>query len=504
MREKTFEIDSITWNDLSLDEIYARLNSCVTTAGEEFLYDKLKNPYAYDCDEFKSQRHVFKDVKDADGLEDLRSTLNKIGKLKAYRFYETLEEFKTEKNESNVSHFIIDALVIISFAMIFIYPGPGIVLFFGAVAYSVSDYFKNKNIISGKLLVFNYLIKIIKSFSKIKCTDKSNSELIKVLNREIELCGEFKPFIRGTFLISEGARTTSNPLSILFDYVRMIFHVDIIKYNSMIEFLKNHINEASEIYRIAGELDTAIVFRDIESNSRINTSKICEPEFISTACSYEFENAYHPMLNNPVYNTISSNKNVLITGCNASGKSTFLKTVALTTLFAQSFGITFADSYKAPFYKIYSSMALKDDLNNGESYFMSEIKSLKRIVDEREKNDLNSNILCVIDEVLRGTNTVERIASSVEILKSLNGENIVCFAATHDLELTELLADSYDNYHFTEEVCDNDVKFNYKLMKGAATSRNAIRLLSVMGYSDDIIDRATRRANDYVENGVWS
>ena len=69
-------------------------------------------------------------------------------------------------------------------------------------------------------------------------------------------------------------------------------------------------------------------------------------------------------------------------------------------------------------------------------------------------------------------------------------EDILCFAATHDIELTRILEKGYDNYHFEEEVRDNDVLFNYRLLKGRAVSRNAIKLLGVMGYDPKLIEKA--------------
>jgi len=113
-------------------------------------------------------------------------------------------------------------------------------------------------------------------------------------------------------------------------------------------------------------------------------------------------------------------------------------------------------------------------------------------------------VLCFVDEVLRGTNTVERIAASAQILKSFEGKSALCFAATHDIELTTLLASYYDNYHFTEEVCENDISFPYLLKKGPATSRNAIKLLSVMGYDGNLTQKAEETAKRFLESGKWS
>ena len=108
-----------------------------------------------------------------------------------------------------------------------------------------------------------------------------------------------------------------------------------------------------------------------------------------------------------------------------------------------------------------------------------------------------------MDEVLRGTNTIERISASAEILTQLAGQPIQIFAATHDMELTELLKDLYVNYHFSETLDGDDVKFSYKLLEGPADSRNAIRLLRALGYDPGIADRAESRARNFIETGSW-
>ena len=211
--------------------------------------------------------------------------------------------------------------------------------------------------------------------------------------------------------------------------------------------------------------------------------------------------AYHPLLGAPVKNGITAERGVLLTGSNASGKSTFLKTVAINAVLAQTVHTCAADGYRAPFFQVYSSMALKDDIVSGESYYIVEIKSLKRILDAAALR--KGLILCFVDEVLRGTNTVERIAASTQILRSLGHSGILCFAATHDIELTELLQEDFDNYHFEEDVRDGDVYFNYRLKKGKATTRNAIKLLELMGYEPQVIEKASAQAEYFLASGVW-
>lgn len=159
---------------------------------------------------------------------------------------------------------------------------------------------------------------------------------------------------------------------------------------------------------------------------------------------------------------------MIITGSNASGKSTFLKMTAINAILAQTIHTCAAKMYKGNYYRIYSSMSLRDDLGSGESYYIVEIKALKRIVDAAGTGD-NTPLLCFVDEVLRGTNTVERIAASTQILERLSQQGIRCFAATHDIELTHLLERYYDNYHFEEEVRNDDVLFSYRLLEEGHT-----------------------------------
>ena len=145
-------------------------------------------------------------------------------------------------------------------------------------------------------------------------------------------------------------------------------------------------------------------------------------------------------------------------------------------------------------------MALEDDLLAGESYYVTEIKSIRRILTVAEQE---RPVLCVVDEVLRGTNTAERIAASSAILETLFDAGVLCLAATHDLELCALLAGKYRMCHFAETVGEGSMDFDYRLREGPARSRNAIRLLGMMGFDAGLVSKAERRAKRYLETGAW-
>jgi DNA mismatch repair ATPase MutS len=113
-------------------------------------------------------------------------------------------------------------------------------------------------------------------------------------------------------------------------------------------------------------------------------------------------------------------------------------------------------------------------------------------------------LLCIIDEVLRGTNTVERIAASSELLKQIASENILCIAATHDIELCSMLSEQYSMLHFKETVTsDGDVLFDYMIRDGQTTTRNAIKLLKSMGFDKNLVKQANEKADFFITEGKW-
>ena len=299
-------------------------------------------------------------------------------------------------------------------------------------------------------------------------------------------------------VIRTGGVTMANT-GTLWDLIVTVTLLDLIAY----EFIKRKLGTCHKdvftIHEYLGRLDAAIAI----ASYRQSVPYFVEPELRfnrAGTTSVHAEDMIHPLLENAIPNDWITGRAMLITGSNASGKSTYLKTAALTAILSQSICTSLASSYSSNAFRIYSSMALSDDLLAGESYYIVETKSLKRIVDNVKSG---GPVLCVIDEVLRGTNTVERIAASCEVLKALAEDGALCIAATHDIELCSLLEEQYDLYHFAEKITESEMVFDYILCKGKATSRNAINLLQLIGFDSNIIAKAHRRANGYLNTGTW-
>lgn len=199
----------------------------------------------------------------------------------------------------------------------------------------------------------------------------------------------------------------------------------------------------------------------------------CIPEYSDTLA---IKDMYHPMLKNPVLNDFSLKSNqILITGSNMSGKTTFLRGIAINIILANAGGMCLAKEFKLNEYKVKTSMIIKDDLYNGISTFQAELNKLKEIIDSIKGND---NYIIFIDELFRGTNQIDRIKGAKYLIEYLNKKNIVLFLSTHDSELFNL---NLDIYHFEEYYDDLNIKFDYKLKNGPATTTNAIKLMSMIG-----------------------
>ena len=490
------QIDDITWNDLGGDAVYRHMNTALSSTGEEYLYYLLRTPgkKAIDPKHFEELVSYFEEHEKE--RIDMQILFKELGYTGRFSMYDYLDHLDILGDRNNIKNYITLALYAVFIGIFFVNETIGILGFIGVMAYAMLSYFVEKADIEPYITSFAYVMHLL------DVTEKMTESPVPVIKEECQKMKEcrrkLQSFQRGSFWLMSNARMSGsgNPLDILFDYLRMAFHLDLMKFNNMLKQIKEHTKEVDMLFALSGYIECAIVVGNYRKSLN---GEYCIPEFEENA-SLEIEELAHPLLKEPVKNSIRAQKGVLLTGSNASGKSTFLKSVALAALMAQTIHTVCAKAYRGDHYRILSSMALKDDLLGGESYYIVEIRSMKRIIDETKKN---KKVLCFVDEVLRGTNTVERIAASCEILKSLSKRGTICFAATHDIELTDLLNEEYDNYHFEEEIEQGDVVFNYILKPGKATTRNAIKLLSVMGYDGEIVKTAAKRADDFVNTGIW-
>ncbi len=494
-KDDRFFIDDITWNDCDFNRIFQLMNNTQSSAGEEYLYYKLRTP-SFSNEELQEFGRLvqFFDRHEEERLT-LQSHFHEIGHTVKISLSAYIDHFKTLDKRSNLVHYFSVALLLFAIGVFAVEPTIGILIVCGALVHNVARYYSVRAEIESYFICISYIVRVVKAAKQL------GSMKIEPLEAYLSSLRENAKPLEGMIARAKWIGPANNYggglIEMLLEYVRMAFHVDLIQFNALLRMVQSHGAEVEALVEQVGQLESAIAV----ASFRRMLPYYAEPE-LSTGKDNRLEltDGYHPLLSEPVANSIMENRCVLLTGSNASGKSTFLKTVAIAAILAQTIDTVPALAYRAIFYRVYSSMALRDDLEQNESYYMVEIKSLKRVMSDPQEN---APVLCFVDEVLRGTNTVERVAASSQILYHMAKSGAMCFAATHDIELTHLLEREYSNYHFREEVVNDDILFNYILNKGRATTRNAIKLLQIMGYDSNVIQKADATAAYFLEKGEW-
>lgn len=495
VKDEHLDIDDITWNDLDMDEIYLLMNNTQSSIGEEYLYALLRKP-CFSKEELEERNRLMNFfLQQEDKRILVQSKLHPIGKFSRITIYDYISRLDEQQAKSNLGHYFMAFGLIISIISIFIYPQVGGVFTVLFVVNNIIQYYRKKATIDNYLAVFAFICRLLDGIKDIYHLDIS--EIQKYTDALKKDCDVFKGFRRGAIFLTP-KQNSGNLIDLMLDYIRMLFHIDLIKYNSMLNNFKKNRNVLNRIFINVGFLDSMIAAASFRRMLYYYSEPVLEK---GTKPSLKVKELYHPLISEPVTNSIAENRSVLITGSNASGKSTFIKTLAINAILSQTIFTSTSKSYKASYFMIYSSMALRDNIFNKESYYMVEIKSLKRILD-RVNNDIPT--LCFIDEVLRGTNTLERIAASSRILSFLARKNTLVFAATHDIELTSILEQDYSNYHFQEHIEANEILFDYRLYPGKAVSKNAIKLLDMLKFPKDITSTAENAAEEFLQKGEWN
>ncbi|WP_414044115.1 MutS-related protein [Macrococcus sp. EM39E] len=460
-------IDDITWNDLDLDRIFINLNYNFTTVGEEYMYASLRNIPEHTIHEslietLKNNRSFREKVSFI--LADLgRSTNNN-----ASRF-----AFNNQSHEQyNVWMILVSLLPMLSLFAFYFGLSVGIftLMFASGIVMSLSLNFKSKS----ELLYDDlfYAVKVIDTSAQLLQLNESHHYIKPPRMRSIKFL---------SYLMLSDDNNEANIALQIINAIKMLFNTDYHIYHYALRILRKNQASYAQYYQVVGQYDLSYSVAMYRRTLPYYTSPEIGP--------LHTEEIYHPLLKRPVANDYTHHRGILLTGSNASGKSTFMKTIALNIVLAQAINTTTSEAFRYQPGSVLTSMNLEDSLAKGDSYFIAEIKSIKRIIQAIEQYPVT---YIFIDEILRGTNTKERISSATAILNHINNnKNTTLFAATHDIELTEILKDSFDFYYFREHLTeDNDIEFDYTIRKGITTTSNAIELMRIHKYPEHIYDEA--------------
>lgn len=275
----------------------------------------------------------------------------------------------------------------------------------------------------------------------------------------------------------------------ILELVKIIFLLEPLLLFSVLKQLNSKRQEIDDVFSFVGKIDSLLSIASL----RTGLDSYCLPEILSANKNLKASKVYHPLIVNCIENSIDvDNKSILLTGSNMSGKTSFIRTIGINSITGLTINTCFAEKFAMPKLRIHSAIRISDDLMNDKSYYFEEVSTTKNMIKCSIEGIPN---LFLLDEIFKGTNTIERIAAEKAVLSYLSGNTNIVFVLTHDIELTELLKDEYELYHFSELVKDNSVDFDYKLKKGKLKNRNTIRILQLNKHPQDLINEAIKISN---------
>ena len=462
--EQSF-IDDKTWSDLNMDTLFHKINFNFTAIGEMRLYATLRGMFKVNQ---TSLINMFKENKVF--RLNVSYILSKIGKNVYPLFPDQMLPTKR-----NILLMFCPLLPFIGFAFIFLIPSKGILICLTFMILNAILSFKLKKSYDQDLKSVFYTANVIKqsqALSKIESTPAISVDFT-----------HFKASRRFSGLL---ARVESQDMvSSIIMFIKLVFMIDYVLFHLIQRSYFKYQEEVMTCYDYISILDNHYSIAMYQHT----LTHYCYPKINNNINGLQMKSIIHPLLDeeNAIANTIDISNHILLTGSNASGKSTFMKAVALNLILAQSIQTATAHSFIYQPGYVMTSMANADDVLSGDSYFMSELKSIRRLFNTHQCN----KIYCFIDEIFKGTNTTERIAASESVLSYLDNQKAYqVIAATHDVELSTLLENTYNNYHFNESIQENSIFFDYKIKPGKANTRNAIELLRITQFPIDIYQRA--------------
>ena len=470
------------WKDLGIfgkQGLYSYLDTTVTSGGNQLFIDEL----------LQKEKPLFRNLKQKQTrIIEISGKKRLYWKL-LYLMYETsstggysknnikysIESITTVTSNPKRIKILINILLFFGYSLsfvLFILDKPGIWGAFFFIQIFIYLYnIKKRNKIIKKYVkyieILNTLKIILKYLSKIQFqeptlkeklntyTFKEISDLLLVVNR-LDKKLSYREIPLPGFILNLFISLDYSIIKDIYDFEKMN-KISIENLTSSVEFI-----------------DSLLPF----CNTKFHQNSMEFPEIIEEF-TLSAVHVGHPLIptEKRVYNPLSSQKKgeiVLITGSNMSGKTTFLRTIGINVLLANCGAPVCASNMVISPMKIFTSIKNEDSLSDGVSFFYSEVKKLSYILRESEK----VNCIILIDEVLKGTNTRERLIATKSILQRLSEKSSFNYITTHDIEIAKD-KNKYILKHFTEVVENDKMGFDYLIRDGVITSGNALKILSI-------------------------
>lgn len=316
-----------------------------------------------------------------------------------------------------------------------------------------------------------------------------SSELTKytMFNKDVQ---EYKTVLKS--MLSELSKIT--PFTFSFSKINEIGHI----MYSFYQIYENSVYNDALIYSF-GFNGYFKVLKQIVHN--INDNKLTKSTFVEKGKPIIKKMYYPKFINNDmktiVKNNCNLNKNMIITGPNASGKTTTIKTVLINIILSQQIGYGCFESIKlCPYDKIHCYLNIPDT-SGRDSLFQAEARRCKEIIDSIDE-ETNKSHFCIFDELYSGTNPDEAITSANAFMDYIvKNENVTCILTTHYLKLCKKLAKNkvIKNYSMKTVKKNDNFEYTYELEEGISKIKGGLKVLHDMNYPKEILDLTDKLIN---------
>lgn len=471
-----------TCNDLDFEELFEFIDRTNSKVGQQYLYNQL--------------RIIPPDSKQIDGQEKLiveftnnpelrvrvQSQLCKLDDIQTF-YITTL--FQDEHEKPPKWFFVVPLLSLsslFSLISIFFIPKMFFVLLGVFISNMLIHYWNKQNLYQylgslPQLLRLNSVAQELFKIEILKATKPRLIESIRILDKvrnrmslfqlEAKLQGEIEMILWA-----------------MLEFFKILFLLEPLLLFGILKRLDTKRKEIEDVFIFVGQIDSLISIASL----RKGLNNYCTPTILQKQKTLIAKEVYHPLIQECVGNSLMvSKKSILLTGSNMSGKTSFIRTIGINVITGLTLNTCFAEQFSMSKTRLFSAIRISDDLMNDKSYYFEEVLTIKEMIDNSGNEIPN---LFLLDEIFKGTNTIERISAGKAVLSHIaKGDNLV-FVSTHDIELADLLMEEFELYHFSELIDHKTVDFDYKLKEGKLKNRNAIRILQLNDYPENIIEEA--------------
>lgn len=471
-----------TCNDLDFQELFMFIDRTNSKIGQQYLYNKFRT---IPSDTLKSNLHEELIKKFTDNPEFRIHIQKQLERLNKYEAYYVSSLFQEKHLEPPKWYFIIRLLSLTSLLSLLLglFNSQFYFLLLGVFIINLGIHYWNKKNLNQYLGSIPQLLRLNSIAYKLH-QDKTFRKLSPDLSGSIAVINQ----VRNRMSFFQLEARLQGDLEAAFFFVleifKILFLLEPMLLFGVLKRLDSKRKEIEDVFSFVGLLDSLISIASLRKGMDV----YCVPVVNEGNNKIVADQMYHPLIIDCVPNSISVvDKSILLTGSNMSGKTSFIRTIGVNFISGLTINTCFAESMTIPRTRIFSAIRISDDLLNDKSYYFEEVLTIKEMIQKAANAKPN---IFLLDEIFKGTNTIERISAGKAVLSSLCENNSLVFVSTHDIELADMLSENYDLFHFSEMVGNRNVDFDYKLKTGKLKNRNAIRILQINDYPDSVIAEA--------------